>query len=71
MDGMAAHALMRLHTDASGDWEALLQPFPRPLPTPQVSKDSRQQGEARPHTYFCHFTGVHSQPLIHPGCSGL
>ena len=40
VDGMAAHALMRLHTDPSGDWQALAQPFRQPPTAPQVSEDS-------------------------------
>ncbi len=38
VDGMAAHALMRLHTDASGDWETLAQPSRQPPPASQVSQ---------------------------------
>ena len=34
---MAAHALMCLHTDSSGDWEALTQCTSLGMHTPQVS----------------------------------
>lgn len=34
---MAAHALMCLHTDSSGEWEALMQCTSLGIHTPQVS----------------------------------
>lgn len=53
VDGMAAHALMRLHTDASGDWESPGQPSHQPPPASQVSQ--RPGKPKRIHEAVCNY----------------